>query len=53
MLSRDPDPGYVKTRAFYQARGFVSLEVFPTLWGPANPALQMIKSLGAMGTPTK
>ena len=36
---------YAKTRLFYEAAGFVPLEEFPTLWGPANPALQMIKSL--------
>ena len=39
----DPDEGYAKTRAFYAANGFRPLEVFPTLWDPENPALQMIK----------
>jgi len=41
-----PDEGYAKTREFYQAVGFRPLEEFPELWGPANPCLQMIKSLG-------
>ena len=40
---------YGKTRRFYEASGFVPLEEFPTLWGPANPALQMIKSLKTGG----
>jgi GNAT superfamily N-acetyltransferase len=40
-----PDEGYAKTRAFYSANGFRSLEEFPTLWDPGNPALQMVKRL--------
>ena len=40
-----PDPGYDATRAFYLAYGFRPLEEFPTLWDPANPALQMIKAV--------
>lgn len=40
-----PDAGYALTRAFYLAAGFRPLEEFPTLWDPANPALQMIKSV--------
>ena len=40
-----PDPGYDSTRAFYLAYGFRPLEEFPTLWDPANPALQMIKAV--------
>jgi len=46
LADTDPDPNYAETRAFYRAKGFVDLEVFPTLWDPSNPALQMIKSLG-------
>ena len=38
-----PDAGYARTRAFYEALGFVPLEVFPTLWDPASPALQLVK----------
>lgn len=45
LSERHPDPFYAKTRAFYQAVGFVPLEEFPELWGPQNPCLQMIKSL--------
>lgn len=40
-----PDPGYAKTRAFYEKMGFRALEVFPTLWGEANPCLVMVKRL--------
>lgn len=36
---------YARTRAFYMGVGFVPLEEFPTLWDPANPALQFIKAL--------
>lgn len=38
---------YAETRKFYVAKGFTPLEVFPTLWSPRNPALQLIKPLGA------
>ena len=38
---------YAETREFYRARGFTPLEVFPTLWAPHNPALQLIKVLHA------
>ena len=36
---------YAQTRQFYRAKGFTPLEVFPTLWSPHNPALQLIKVL--------
>lgn len=39
------DPNYEKTRKFYLANGYVTLEVFPDLWDPHNPALQMIKKI--------
>ncbi len=37
--------GYAKTRQFYLSCGFIPLEEFKTLWGKANPALQMIKKI--------
>ena len=40
---------YAETRKFYEARGFTPLEIFPTLWAPQNPALQLIKVLHAGG----
>ncbi|OQA23278.1 MAG: Mycothiol acetyltransferase [Chloroflexi bacterium ADurb.Bin360] len=42
-----PDPGYARTRAFYEAQGFRPLEIFPELWDPENPCLLMVKYLGA------
>lgn len=39
------DPNYEKTRKFYLANDYVTLEVFPDLWDPHNPALQMIKRI--------
>jgi GNAT superfamily N-acetyltransferase len=38
---------YGETRQFYLAKGFAPLEIFPTLWAPQNPALQLIKVLNA------
>jgi len=46
LAATSDDPNYAKTRQFYVGTGFVELEVFPTLWDPSNPALQMIKHLG-------
>jgi len=45
LSASHPDPGYAKTRAFYEAMGFRPLEEFPTLWGEANPCLLMVKSV--------
>ena len=39
------DPAYAQTRGFYVRMGFVPLQVFPELWEPHNPCLQMIKVL--------
>jgi GNAT superfamily N-acetyltransferase len=43
LSPRHADPGYAATRAFYFACGFRPLEEMPQLWGPDQPALQMIK----------
>ena len=51
VAASSPSTAYAETRKFYEARGFVPLEVFPTLWDPWNPALQMIKALDA-GAPS-
>jgi GNAT superfamily N-acetyltransferase len=45
LSARKADDGYEKTRAFYLSCGFRPLEEFPELWGPDNPALQMVKAL--------
>jgi ribosomal protein S18 acetylase RimI-like enzyme len=42
-----PDPHYEATRKFYQAAGFLPVEVLPTLWGPSSPCLLMVRSLPA------
>ena len=39
------DANYAESRAFYQARGYAPMEVFPSIWSPSNPALQLVKSL--------
>ena len=36
---------YARTRAFYAAIGFLSLEERTDIWGPANPCLIMVKPL--------
>jgi GNAT superfamily N-acetyltransferase len=43
----DPDEGYARTRAFYEALGFVLLEELPDLWGPDNPCALLVKALDA------
>ena len=43
LAASSPDENYARTRAFYEAMGFVALEVFPELWDPRNPALQLVK----------
>jgi GNAT superfamily N-acetyltransferase len=40
---------YAQTRGFYSHLGFQPLEVFPTLWSPQNPCLQMVKALAPAG----
>jgi ribosomal protein S18 acetylase RimI-like enzyme len=50
LSARHPDEGYQRTRAFYFAYGFRPLEEFPTLWSPDQPALLMVKSVGALRT---
>lgn len=45
LAASHPSPAYAQTRAFYRGMGFVPLEVFPGLWSPQNPCLQMIKPL--------
>lgn len=38
-----PYEPYERTRAFYEAVGFVALEEFAEIWGPENPCLFMVK----------
>jgi GNAT superfamily N-acetyltransferase len=41
----NPDPGYAKTRAFYEAMGFRPLEEFKQIWDEHNPCLILVKRL--------
>ena len=41
-----PSESYARTRAFYEASGFVPLEELHGLWSEGNPTLIMIKGLG-------
>jgi GNAT superfamily N-acetyltransferase len=45
LAEEHPDPYYAATRAFYRALEFRPLEVFPELWGAANPCLVMARVL--------
>jgi GNAT superfamily N-acetyltransferase len=45
LASSHPDPHYKATRLFYEAIGFVPIEVFPDLWSPKHPCLLMAKTL--------
>ena len=38
LAASHPDPFYAKARAFYEAIGFMPLEIFPTLRNAGNPA---------------
>ena len=40
-----PDPGYDKTRAFYEAMRFVPIDELPTLWDAENPAVLLLRLL--------
>jgi ribosomal protein S18 acetylase RimI-like enzyme len=41
------DPNYARTRLFYEAVGFLPIEEFPTLWGPENPCIFMLRSISS------
>ncbi|MDX6486230.1 MAG: coenzyme F420-0:L-glutamate ligase / coenzyme F420:gamma-L-glutamate ligase [Gaiellaceae bacterium] len=43
VADSSPSEEYAGTRAFYEALGFVPLEVFPELWDSHNPALLLVK----------
>ncbi len=45
LADRHPSPEYAQTRAFYRSLGFIRLEVFADLWGPANPCLVLVRPL--------
>ena len=37
---------YAATRAFYEAHGFIAMEERTDVWGPDNPCLFLVKTLG-------
>jgi GNAT superfamily N-acetyltransferase len=45
VAATSPSKAYAQTREFYSHLGFQPLEVFPLLWAPQNPCLQLIKWL--------
>jgi GNAT superfamily N-acetyltransferase len=47
MAESNPSPEYAETRRFYASIGYTPLEVFPNLWGPRLPVLQLVKVLPA------
>lgn len=47
MAESNSSPEYAETRRFYAAIGYTALEVFPELWGPRLPVLQLVKALPA------
>ena len=53
LSASHPDEGYARTRSFYLAMGFRPLEEHATLWGPENPALQLVKRLEPSGPTTR
>lgn len=46
LAESHPSPEYAETRAFYERVGYLPLEVFPTLWAPHLPVLQLVKLIG-------
>jgi ribosomal protein S18 acetylase RimI-like enzyme len=46
ISARDSSPSYAKTRVFYEAVGFRSLEELTELWSEENPCLMMVKWIG-------
>jgi hypothetical protein len=45
VAATSPSKAYAQTREFYSHLGFQPLEVFPLLWAPQNPCLQLVKWL--------
>jgi len=43
--SSNPDPGYAKTRAFYDALDYCPLEELKQIWDESNPCLILVKRL--------
>jgi GNAT superfamily N-acetyltransferase len=50
LADAHPSQEYAQTRAFYGSMGYLPQEVFPTLWGPGLPVLQLVKCLAPPGS---
>jgi len=50
LAASHPSPEYAETRRFYEALGYLPLEVHPTLWSEDLPVLQLVKCLDGGGT---
>ncbi len=48
IAATSPNPEYAQTREFYAAIGYAPLEVFPLLWEPRLPVLQLVKALSPL-----
>lgn len=46
LAAAHPSAEYAETRRFYEALGYLPLEVHPTLWSEDLPVLQLVKCLG-------
>jgi len=46
VAKKSTPSAYDETRPFYFAMGFSPLEIFPELWAPQNPCLQLVKFIG-------
>ena len=46
VAQKNTPSAYDETRPFYFAVGFTPLEIFPELWAPQNPCLQLVKFIG-------
>jgi GNAT superfamily N-acetyltransferase len=45
LAASHPSQAYAETRRFYEAAGFVPVEVLPTLWGERLPVLLSVKCI--------
>jgi ribosomal protein S18 acetylase RimI-like enzyme len=53
LSASNDDPNYAQARLFYEAAGFLPIEEFPTLWGPENPCIFMVRPLPSVELPAR
>jgi GNAT superfamily N-acetyltransferase len=49
LAATHPSLEYGETRRFYECLGYQPVEVFPKLWAPHLPVLQLVKGLAGAG----